>query len=125
MPSLTFFVDAAGELVSPAPADFQVESAKIERLQQSLRGERKQKAKRQVRPSRDCAECGSRGHVTADHDQPRAETGNSGRFCKWCADLSHRRAHPLCLGCGLPYQAERMAVEEPRLVSSAGLWSEE
>jgi hypothetical protein len=30
-----------------------------------------------------------------------------GGFCKVCYGLSHRRQHPTCPGCGLPYAEEK------------------
>ncbi len=52
------------------------------------------------------------------------EASRAYRGCNACHGMSWRRHWNGCVGCGRPFQAERVEVPVPDIQSSAGNWGE-
>lgn len=126
MPSLTFFDDDSGELVSMSgPSELEVLSMQITRLEKEARRERPRSTQRKAKV-RSCSNCGAPGHYRNTCPALKnPQQGSSGKRCAWCADLGHRRPPAGCVGCGRPFVAEKVTLNTDRRCSSAGFLLEE
>jgi hypothetical protein len=106
MPSITFFENFDGELVS-APG---IESEPAPRR----------------RPLR-CRECRETGHnaKNCEKSQRLRPERTGGRWCRWCSGLAHRRPRTGCPGCAGDFTPEVIVLDPDGRRSPAGLLLEE